>query len=525
MGTRERHVLVFVLLSALCAGTPATLEAQYRDSGESRPSRKSHLPTAERDLQSAFVLPANEDASRNIRVLLRTDKPYLRPGDEIGLTVQADRDCYVTVFSAGASGRVVVLWPNRWSGWDNSVLANRPVKITGGEEGLRIKTDGTNPVERIVAYATTEKESIPHHEKFQEMAEGTVKGFTGHQRELSVWLQRNFRSLPHRVNWGTAELAIPVSLQARNATHTNLEVEVIGQETGMWCWAASAEMIMKFHGKEVKQSVQANNEFGRDDCDKIRRCPNPVKKHPCVKGGTPEFEKYGFKSFFIPAPELGWEQVKEQIVKKRPFIFRWAWTGGGAHLMVATGFAEVNGKRYVRMIDPLPPCQGEDQFITYEHFLNSPGKHMWGGFFFAPEPQAISNLDQFMERNPNSQFHVLKHPTLALVAVVATEGSGVKVIRDTAANFFRIETNAVSSILFIRMDAEQEFHFEESKKHRWDSFSLDSAQTNVVGHCAECPEKSSWVADANYKDILLGEPRKEQVLPQPGDYRSWNLSF
>ena len=34
------------------------------------------------------------------------------------------------------------------------------------------------------------------------------------------------------------------------------------QETNMWCWAASGQMVMDFLGNNVSQCVQANNRFG-----------------------------------------------------------------------------------------------------------------------------------------------------------------------------------------------------------------------------------------------------------------------
>src|SRR5262245_40017709 len=60
------------------------------------------------------------------------------------------------------------------------------------------------------------------------------------------------------------------------------------QETGMWCWAASGEMVMDFLGTNVSQCDEANKRFGRTDC-----CHNPVP-NACINGGWPEFDKYGF---------------------------------------------------------------------------------------------------------------------------------------------------------------------------------------------------------------------------------------
>ena len=38
------------------------------------------------------------------------------------------------------------------------------------------------------------------------------------------------------------------------------------QETNMWCWAASGQMVMQFLGKNVDQCDEANKRFGLITC-------------------------------------------------------------------------------------------------------------------------------------------------------------------------------------------------------------------------------------------------------------------
>ena len=40
-------------------------------------------------------------------------------------------------------------------------------------------------------------------------------------------------------------------------------VSLRGQETPVWCWAASGEMCMDFLGTDVSQCDEANKRFGR----------------------------------------------------------------------------------------------------------------------------------------------------------------------------------------------------------------------------------------------------------------------
>jgi hypothetical protein len=137
------------------------------------------------------------------------------------------------------------------------------------------------------------------------------------------------------------------------------------QETGMWCWAASGEMIMEFLGVSVDQCDEANKRFGHTDC-----CKHPTPKD-CVNGGMPEFDKYGFTFDRTSKAALSWEQVKSQIYcAKKPFAFSWHWNSGGGHMMVVIGYVTVNGTNYVAINDPWEPNIGDQRIITYNSFVS-----------------------------------------------------------------------------------------------------------------------------------------------------------
>ena len=147
----------------------------------------------------------------------------------------------------------------------------------------------------------------------------------------------------------------------------DLPVTLHPQETGMWCWAASGQMVMDYLGTSPSQCTQANNRFGRNDCCTIDLCPPPTEPSGspcnCVCGGWPEFNKYGFTFKKTTNAALSWDELQEQVspmpfCKKRPFCFTWYWPGGGGHMMVAKGYLTLEGTRYVSILDPWPPCVG-----------------------------------------------------------------------------------------------------------------------------------------------------------------------
>jgi hypothetical protein len=155
-----------------------------------------------------------------------------------------------------------------------------------------------------------------------------------------------------------------------------LAVTLRPQETDMWCWAASGEMVMEFHGASIAQCDKANKRFGRSDC-----CNNPVPGS-CVLGGWPEFNRYGFTFSKTSNAALSWDTTRDQInCRKRPFAFTWAWNGGGGHMMVAIGYATVGGTRFVTINDPWAPNVGDQRIITYEAYVSGNGYSHWDDYY------------------------------------------------------------------------------------------------------------------------------------------------
>ena len=148
------------------------------------------------------------------------------------------------------------------------------------------------------------------------------------------------------------------------------------QETNLWCWAASSQMIMEFLGVSVDQCDEANKRFGHTDC-----CNHPTP-NDCVNGGWPEFDKYGFTFDRTSKTALSWEQVKNQIYcAKKPFAFSWHHNKGGGHMMVVIGYVTVNGTNYVAINDPWLPNIGDQRIITYNSFVSGSDYTHWDDFY------------------------------------------------------------------------------------------------------------------------------------------------
>jgi hypothetical protein len=168
-----------------------------------------------------------------------------------------------------------------------------------------------------------------------------------------------------------------------------LAVTLYPQETEMWCWAGSGQMVMHYLGTDVDQCVQANNRFGRKDCCNINLCPPPTEPdtHPCVTGGWAEYGRYGFSFQNTTNAALSWVDVKAELSSNSycgntPFTFTWHWLGGGGHTMVATGYISLTEGRFIEIMDPWSPCVGDVRAITYDYYVASPGHHThWDDYY------------------------------------------------------------------------------------------------------------------------------------------------
>ncbi len=161
---------------------------------------------------------------------------------------------------------------------------------------------------------------------------------------------------------------------AKVGTLAVLPMTLYAQQTNMWCWAASGEMIMTYLGADVdvSQCTQANTRFNRADC-----CNNFQN---CVQGGWPQFDRYGF-DFDWTGAALSFNQLKTEFRNNRPVGFAWGWQAGGGHYMVARGvYVDGAGTQFVYILDPWPwnadkNNGGEARLISYAEFVAVPWDH------------------------------------------------------------------------------------------------------------------------------------------------------
>lgn len=96
----------------------------------------------------------NPDFKIQIKVL--GDRKTFRPGDEIEFRFRTNKDAYVTLVDVGTSGRVRVIFPNRWSP-ENRVEANRWYRVPPRRSDFAFQVGGPAGVNYVKAIASIER--------------------------------------------------------------------------------------------------------------------------------------------------------------------------------------------------------------------------------------------------------------------------------------------------------------------------------------------------------------------------------
>jgi len=113
----------------------------------------------------ALVKPVYPEKGEGISLKISLSKADLKEGDEVKIFYQANRDCYVYIFSVAVDGSVTLLMPNSVNP-DNTVTAGQvyefPLKGSKIKLQARFLTEYKYPVaeERIKVIATRQKEDI-----------------------------------------------------------------------------------------------------------------------------------------------------------------------------------------------------------------------------------------------------------------------------------------------------------------------------------------------------------------------------
>ncbi len=135
-----------VLATAILGGTAGA---------ETDEALRKDLAVVQRPI--ADVTPPPSDI--RVTAWVNHDDNIYQVGDDVTLFVRVNREAYVTIIDVGTSGKVHVIFPNRFQR-NNRVRANQTIRIPGRNANFDFRVGGPPGIELIKVIATTSPDPI-----------------------------------------------------------------------------------------------------------------------------------------------------------------------------------------------------------------------------------------------------------------------------------------------------------------------------------------------------------------------------
>jgi hypothetical protein len=151
------------------------------------------------------------------------------------------------------------------------------------------------------------------------------------------------------------------------------------QEGYYTCWSTSAEMIMDFLGRHVRQCEQAA--VPGTTASSCCGSDGLIVQHPdCDFPHFPEFERWGFTCKTRPASQpLSWDDIVKEIDEGRPFAFSWMRSDLSAagsqvsHMLVVVGYSKSgdDASRMLLCLNPRPFAVADEVVVYFSDYFNN----------------------------------------------------------------------------------------------------------------------------------------------------------
>lgn len=125
-----------------------------------------------------------------------------------------------------------------------------------------------------------------------------------------------------------------------------LPVPLVRQQTQVWCWAATSEMIFRYYSLPITQCQLVSVYLNQECCTGNPFCAVPSGTMDTIQRGL--FLVGGVRSTWAPGP-LSFDQVAAEIDAGRPIMIGYRGSFSG-HVVMLTGYARAT--RYVKILDP-----------------------------------------------------------------------------------------------------------------------------------------------------------------------------
>lgn len=148
-----------------------------------------------------------ENPNPGFKINLSIDKgsqAVYRPGEVVSISMEPTRDCYVYLLDIGTSGKITLLFPNRWQP-NNQIKAGQKFVIDSLDENGDYQIEVFLPPgeERLKAIATTMP--IPLEQISPDNIDSPIKTFTDNAEDMVEFAMKDLRLKP-RSRWASEDV-------------------------------------------------------------------------------------------------------------------------------------------------------------------------------------------------------------------------------------------------------------------------------------------------------------------------------
>jgi hypothetical protein len=151
-----------------------------------------------------------------------------------------------------------------------------------------------------------------------------------------------------------------------------------------WCWAAVAVSVAEFYEPQSRwtQAAVVGQELNRTDCGAVPVPPACDQPHRLDLALARTRTLAGWQ-----AGVLGWEAIRQELLRRAVLGVRVAWRGGGGHFVAIYGVARSLAVEYLLVDDPLHG----PQTIEYQQFIsNYQGSGQCSHLYFTHAPMFLT---------------------------------------------------------------------------------------------------------------------------------------
>ena len=153
-----------------------------------------------------------------------------------------------------------------------------------------------------------------------------------------------------------------------------LSLQNVTQDEIAWCWAAAAEMVLKYYGGQgVDQCKLANDRFNRTDCCQYS-VPQACNQGISIRDVGLVYTEWQVKKQLHPGP-VAFSTLKDEVEKDRPVEVVYKLNGGFEHAVIVRGYREDGNGQFVIVNDPDVFGGVSDQ--PFQDFRTAEGRGQW----------------------------------------------------------------------------------------------------------------------------------------------------